>query len=54
MKKYAKEKFYMEINENVKDIKSSNSRLYWKTIKMLLKMKVQITRHPRYMIRGIT
>ena len=37
MKKYAKGKFYTEINENLKDIKSSNSRLYWKAIKMLLK-----------------
>ena len=25
MKKYVKEKFYTEINENLKDIKSSNS-----------------------------
>ena len=37
MKIYAKEKFYTEINGNLIDIKSSNSRLYLKTIKMLLK-----------------
>jgi hypothetical protein len=37
MKKYAKDKFYTEINENLKDIKSLNSRLYWRTIQMLLK-----------------
>jgi hypothetical protein len=34
MKKYANEKLYTEKNEILKDIKSSNSRLYWKTIKM--------------------
>ena len=32
-----KEKFYTDVNENLKDIKSSNSRLYWKTIKNVTK-----------------
>ena len=49
MKKYDEEKLYTEINENLKDIKSTNSRLYWKTIKMLLKYE-----SPDNMIRGIT
>ena len=32
-----KEKFYTDVNEILKDIKSSNSRLYWKTIKNVTK-----------------
>lgn len=37
MKKHAIEQFYLSINETLSDLKTSNSKLYWKTIKMLLK-----------------
>lgn len=37
MKKYAKEQFFMNINETLSELKTSNSRLYWKTVKMLIK-----------------
>ena len=36
-KKQAKEKFYANVNDNLSDLKSVNSKLYYKTINMLLK-----------------
>ena len=36
-KKYAKEKFYANVNENLSDLKTVNSKLYYKTINMFLK-----------------
>ena len=39
-KKYAKEKFYANVNENLSVLKTVNSKLYYKTINMLLNSKV--------------
>ena len=36
-KKQAKEKFYANVNDNLSDLKTVNSKLYYKTINMLLK-----------------
>jgi hypothetical protein len=33
----AKQRFYDNINENLDDLKTVNSKMYWKTIHMLLK-----------------
>ena len=35
-KKQAKEKFYANVNDNLSDLKTVNSKLYYKTINMLL------------------
>jgi hypothetical protein len=36
-KKSAKENFYVNINESLSELKNTNSKQYWKTIKMLIK-----------------
>jgi hypothetical protein len=36
-KKSAKENFYVNINESLCELKNTNSKQYWKTIKMLIK-----------------
>ena len=36
-KKQAKEKFYANVNDNLSDLKTVNSKLYYKIISMLLK-----------------
>jgi hypothetical protein len=36
-KKQAKQRFYDNINEHLDDLKTVNSKMYWKTIHMLLK-----------------
>ena len=40
LKKQAKELFYANINENLDELKTADSKMYWKTIHMLLKNKV--------------
>jgi hypothetical protein len=37
LKKQLKEKFYTNINENLNELKTINSKTYWKTINTLLK-----------------
>jgi 6-pyruvoyl-tetrahydropterin synthase len=37
LKKQAKQRFYDNINEHLDDLKTVNSKMYWKTIHMLLK-----------------
>lgn len=37
LKKQAKKNFYANINESLDDLKVTNSKLYWKTINMLIK-----------------
>ena len=37
LKKSAKENFYVNINESLSELKNTNSKQYWKTIKMLIK-----------------
>lgn len=37
LKRRAKLRFYDNINENLDDLKTSNSKMYWKTVHMLLK-----------------
>lgn len=37
LKKQAKQKFYSNINESLNELKSINSKMYWKTINCLLK-----------------
>lgn len=37
LKKQAKVNFFVSINESLSELKSTNSRQYWKTIKMLIK-----------------
>ncbi len=37
MKKHAKELFHCNINEDLRELKTTNSKLYWKTINMLMK-----------------
>ena len=36
LKKQAKQRFYNNINEHLDDLKTVNSKMYWKTIHMLL------------------
>jgi hypothetical protein len=36
-KKHAKQKFYANVNDNLSDLKTVNSKLYYKIINMLLK-----------------
>jgi hypothetical protein len=37
LKKQAKELFYANINENLDELKTTDSKMYWKTIHMLIK-----------------
>ena len=37
LKKSAKENFYVSINESLSELKNTNCKQYWKTIKMLIK-----------------
>jgi hypothetical protein len=37
LKKQAKQRFYDNISEHLDDLKTVNSKIYWKTIHMLLK-----------------
>jgi hypothetical protein len=37
LKKLAKENFYVSINESLSELKNTNCKQYWKTIKMLIK-----------------
>ena len=39
MKKHAKETFYNTLEHNIKEFGTNNPRLYWKTVKMLVKQK---------------
>jgi hypothetical protein len=41
-KKQAKEKFYANVNDNLSDLKTVNSKLYYKTINMLLKSELMM------------
>ena len=41
MKKQAKKNFYANINDNLDELKGTNSKLYWKTINMLIKNERQ-------------
>jgi hypothetical protein len=37
LKKSAKENFYVSINESLSELKNTNFKQYWKTMKMLIK-----------------
>jgi hypothetical protein len=45
-KKQAKEKLYANVNDNLSDVKTVNSKLYYKTINMFLKSERQINDVP--------
>jgi hypothetical protein len=40
--KQAKQRFYDNISEHLDDLKTVNSKIYWKTIHMLLKKAVSV------------
>jgi hypothetical protein len=45
-KKSAKENFYVSINESLSELKNTNCKKYWKTIKMLIKGEGQSSEYP--------
>ena len=46
LKKSAKENFYVSINESLSELKNTNCKKYWKTIKMLIKGEGQSSEYP--------
>jgi hypothetical protein len=46
LKKSAKENFYVSINESLSELKNTNCKQYWKTIKMLIKGEGQSSEYP--------
>ena len=46
LKKSAKENFYVSINESLSELKNTNCKQYWKTIKMLIKGEGPSSEYP--------
>jgi hypothetical protein len=46
LKKQAKELFYANINENLDELKTTDSKMYWKTIHMLIKNERSVNNMP--------
>ena len=53
LKKQAKQRFYDNVNEHLDDLKTVNSKMYWKTIHMLLKMTALRMSYLHSMIHSI-
>ena len=55
LKKSAKENFQVSINESLSELKNTNSKQYWKTIKMLIKGEGQSSEYiPHYVVQTRT
>ena len=55
LKKFAKENFYVSINESLFELKNTNCKQYWKTIKMLIKDEGQSSEYiPHYVVQTRT
>jgi hypothetical protein len=46
LKKFAKENFYVSMNESLFELKNTNCKQYWKTIKMLIKGEGPSSEYP--------